>query len=252
MNTAAISPGAAAACARSSRPSARNGPTAAALHAVRRDGIRYPRPDHRRVGRTGPPSSPPGDSTSWTSPSAATRAAPKRRGTKRASWSRRRSESARSGGPDRRELDLADPVFAESNRQGGQVDIVMLGRPMLANPHWPVYAAMVLGEARPYDMLPVRSKLAQQVATQPRQHGFGTWSPMPHRSCRITPDKHQRVEAESNVSARKHISKSRKRSAAGPTRMDHGVHSDVIYGSFVGTFIVSPATMTRPIAPGWP
>ncbi|WP_426314110.1 DUF485 domain-containing protein [Methylobacterium fujisawaense] len=24
----------------------------------------------------------------------------------------------------------------------------------------------------------------------------------------------------------------------------------VIYGSFVGTFIVSPATMTRPIAPG--
>lgn len=51
---------------------------------------------------------------------------------------------------------LADPVFANRIVEEGRVDIVMLGRPMLANPHWPVYAAMVLGEERPYDMLPVQ------------------------------------------------------------------------------------------------
>jgi 2,4-dienoyl-CoA reductase-like NADH-dependent reductase (Old Yellow Enzyme family) len=51
---------------------------------------------------------------------------------------------------------LADPVFANAIVEEGRVDLVMLGRPMLANPHWPVYAAMVLGEERPYDMLPVQ------------------------------------------------------------------------------------------------
>jgi 2,4-dienoyl-CoA reductase-like NADH-dependent reductase (Old Yellow Enzyme family) len=51
---------------------------------------------------------------------------------------------------------LADPVFANAIIEEGRVDLVMLGRPMLANPHWPVYAAMVLGEERPYDMLPIQ------------------------------------------------------------------------------------------------
>lgn len=51
---------------------------------------------------------------------------------------------------------LADPQFADAILREGRVDLVMLGRPMLANPHWPVYAAMVLGEERPYDMLPVQ------------------------------------------------------------------------------------------------
>lgn len=51
---------------------------------------------------------------------------------------------------------LADPRFANRIIADGRIDIVMLGRPMLANPHWPVYAAMVLGEERPYDLLPVQ------------------------------------------------------------------------------------------------
>lgn len=51
---------------------------------------------------------------------------------------------------------LADPRFADAIVREGRVDLVMLGRPMLANPHWPVYAAMVLGHERPYDMLPVQ------------------------------------------------------------------------------------------------
>ncbi len=51
---------------------------------------------------------------------------------------------------------LADPLFANRIVEEKRVDLIMLGRPMLANPHWPVYAAMVLGEERPYDMLPVQ------------------------------------------------------------------------------------------------
>lgn len=51
---------------------------------------------------------------------------------------------------------LADPLFADAIVREERVDVVMLGRPMLANPHWPVYAAMVLGHERPYDLLPVQ------------------------------------------------------------------------------------------------
>ncbi|MFG1380929.1 NADH:flavin oxidoreductase/NADH oxidase [Xanthobacter versatilis] len=51
---------------------------------------------------------------------------------------------------------LADPHFADAIVREARVDVVMLGRPMLANPHWPVYAAMVLGQERPYDLLPVQ------------------------------------------------------------------------------------------------
>ncbi|WP_238735839.1 NADH:flavin oxidoreductase/NADH oxidase [Rhodopseudomonas infernalis] len=51
---------------------------------------------------------------------------------------------------------LADPHFADAIVREARVDLVMLGRPMLANPHWPVYAAMVLGHERPYDLLPVQ------------------------------------------------------------------------------------------------
>jgi 2,4-dienoyl-CoA reductase-like NADH-dependent reductase (Old Yellow Enzyme family) len=69
---------------------------------------------------------------------------------------------------------LADPVFAEAIVKEGQVDLVMLGRPMLANPHWPVYAAMVLGEARPYDMLPVQfSTWLNKYQRSRVNNGFG-------------------------------------------------------------------------------
>jgi len=30
----------------------------------------------------------------------------------------------------------------------------MVGRPMIANPHWPLYAALALGKNAPYDVLP--------------------------------------------------------------------------------------------------
>lgn len=49
---------------------------------------------------------------------------------------------------------LSDPVYADEIIRSGQVDLLMVGRPALANPHWPLYAALVLGEKAPYDLLP--------------------------------------------------------------------------------------------------
>ena len=49
---------------------------------------------------------------------------------------------------------LSDPAYADEIIRSGQVDLLMVGRPALANPHWPLYAALVLGEKAPYDLLP--------------------------------------------------------------------------------------------------
>ena len=69
---------------------------------------------------------------------------------------------------------LVDPNLADAIVREGQVDLVMLGRPMLANPHWPVYAAMVLGEERPYDMLPVQfSTWLNKYQRSRVNNGFG-------------------------------------------------------------------------------
>lgn len=49
---------------------------------------------------------------------------------------------------------LGDPVYADEIIRSGQVDLLMVGRPALANPHWPIYAALALGQPFPYDHLP--------------------------------------------------------------------------------------------------
>ena len=36
----------------------------------------------------------------------------------------------------------------------GQMELVMVGRAHLANPHWPYHAALALGEERPSWVLP--------------------------------------------------------------------------------------------------
>ena len=51
---------------------------------------------------------------------------------------------------------LGDPVYADQLIRREEVDLLMLGRPTLANPHWPLYAAMALGENAPFDLLPVQ------------------------------------------------------------------------------------------------
>lgn len=61
---------------------------------------------------------------------------------------------AEAGVPTAVSWNLGDPAYADEIIRDGKVDLLMVGRPTLANPHWPLYAAMVLGQNDPFDMLP--------------------------------------------------------------------------------------------------
>ena len=49
---------------------------------------------------------------------------------------------------------LGMPQNADAAVRSGDVDVVLLGRPALANPHWPVWAARELGQESPFDLVP--------------------------------------------------------------------------------------------------
>ncbi|MEA9556029.1 NADH:flavin oxidoreductase/NADH oxidase [Xanthomonas nasturtii] len=49
---------------------------------------------------------------------------------------------------------IDDPIEANRVIADGQMELVMVGRAHLANPHWPYQAALALGEARPSWVLP--------------------------------------------------------------------------------------------------
>ncbi|MRW93460.1 NADH:flavin oxidoreductase/NADH oxidase [Duganella sp. FT80W] len=49
---------------------------------------------------------------------------------------------------------IAEPALAERTLADGQLDLVMIGRAHLANPHFPYDAALALGEAKPARVLP--------------------------------------------------------------------------------------------------
>ena len=49
---------------------------------------------------------------------------------------------------------LGVPANADAAIRSGAIDVVLLGRPALANPHWPVWAARELGVAEPFDLVP--------------------------------------------------------------------------------------------------
>lgn len=49
---------------------------------------------------------------------------------------------------------LGMPATADSVVRQGKVDVVMLGRAALANPHWPVWAARELGHPDPFSLVP--------------------------------------------------------------------------------------------------
>lgn len=49
---------------------------------------------------------------------------------------------------------LDNPHDAERVIASGQMDLVMIGRALLANPHWPLQAARALGIERPTWVLP--------------------------------------------------------------------------------------------------
>lgn len=49
---------------------------------------------------------------------------------------------------------LGIPALADDVIRKGLVDLVFLGRPALANPHWPLWAARELGHSDPFSTLP--------------------------------------------------------------------------------------------------
>ncbi|GEP44728.1 NADH:flavin oxidoreductase/NADH oxidase [Brevifollis gellanilyticus] len=61
---------------------------------------------------------------------------------------------AETGLPGSTSWNINSPALAEEMLQEGSVDMVMIGRPMLANPHWAFAAARELGLADPVSLLP--------------------------------------------------------------------------------------------------
>ena len=49
---------------------------------------------------------------------------------------------------------IDNPATADATVRDGQLDLVMVGRAHLANPHWPMQAARALGIERPTWVLP--------------------------------------------------------------------------------------------------
>ena len=49
---------------------------------------------------------------------------------------------------------IDNPAIADACVRDGQLDLVMVGRAHLANPHWPMHAARALGVERPTWVLP--------------------------------------------------------------------------------------------------
>ena len=49
---------------------------------------------------------------------------------------------------------LGRPADADAAVRDEKIDLVLLGHPALANPHWPVWAARELEHERPFSLLP--------------------------------------------------------------------------------------------------
>lgn len=49
---------------------------------------------------------------------------------------------------------LGVPAYANALIEEGTIDVVLLGRPALSNPHWPVWAARELGHEAPFSLVP--------------------------------------------------------------------------------------------------
>lgn len=67
-----------------------------------------------------------------------------------------------SGVPTAASWNLADPAYADEVIRTGQVDLLLIGRPALENPHWPLYAALKLGREAPYEIVPTQYQHALQ------------------------------------------------------------------------------------------
>lgn len=61
---------------------------------------------------------------------------------------------AETGIPTAVSWNVGNPAYADQLIRGEKVDLLMVGRPTIANPHWPLYAALELGRNAPFDVLP--------------------------------------------------------------------------------------------------
>jgi len=69
---------------------------------------------------------------------------------------------------------LGDPVVADRLIRDEDADLLMVGRPALANPHWPLLAAMMLGEPAPLGLLPPQYRsFLEKAKDNPHVAGFG-------------------------------------------------------------------------------
>ncbi len=72
-----------------------------------------------------------------------------------AGWVERAARVKREVGIDMTtSWNLGIPANADAAVRSGAIDVVLLGRPALANPHWPVWAARELGHASPFSLVP--------------------------------------------------------------------------------------------------
>ncbi len=70
-------------------------------------------------------------------------------------WVERAAQVKREIGiPTACSWNLGIPENADAAVRSGAVDVVLLGRPALANPHWPVWAARELGQKDPFELVP--------------------------------------------------------------------------------------------------
>lgn len=70
---------------------------------------------------------------------------------------------------------LGVPAEADRVIREGLVDLVFLGRPALANPHWPVWAARELGQNDPFSLVP--EDWAWWLRSRPGSAGSLGWPP---------------------------------------------------------------------------
>jgi 2,4-dienoyl-CoA reductase-like NADH-dependent reductase (Old Yellow Enzyme family) len=71
---------------------------------------------------------------------------------------------------------LGIPAAADAAIRAEKIDLVLLGRPALANPHWPFYAARELGQPDPVALLP--QDWSWWLRNRPGPEGILGWPPV--------------------------------------------------------------------------
>ncbi|MGI4801566.1 MAG: NADH:flavin oxidoreductase/NADH oxidase [Janthinobacterium lividum] len=84
---------------------------------------------------------------------------------------------AETGVPTAVSWNVGDPAYADRIIGDEQVDLLMIGRPMIANPHWPLYAALALNRNSPFQQLPKQySHALERSRDAVNCSGFGTFA----------------------------------------------------------------------------